>query len=163
MSSQEDTWWVELGRNRKVRANQLPGPLLACVTLIDFMTRTGQQLIVDRTYQQLVVGTVSRSFDTFTGICGSLYDEKPIQDAMLCRPLFEDVVVVHWLLYNDSDPAWLVGRYERQRQAMPLYQRKLADRTAYREYRRRGARGGLPVGARACGGPCATSGARRFH
>ncbi len=95
------------------------------------MNRTGEELIVDKTFQQIVVGTVARSFDTFTGICGVLYDAKPIQGSMLCRSLFEDVVVSHWLLHNDADPEWMVGRFLRHKEAMALYQQQLIDRTEW--------------------------------
>jgi hypothetical protein len=121
--------WVELGRDRSVRASQLPAPLLACVTLIDFMNHVGGRLIADTTYQQLIVGTVSRSFATFTTIVGAVYDEKPIQGTMLCRPLFEDVVVTHWLLYNHANPNWLIERFGRHKEAMALYQQKLTEQT----------------------------------
>jgi hypothetical protein len=127
----EDILWVELGRDRRVRVDQLPAPLLACVTLIDFMNHTGGGLSADTTYQQLIVGTVSRSFETFTTIVGTLYDEKPIQGMMMCRPLFEDVVVTHWLLFNDSDPTWLVERFERQKEAVALHQQKLTEQTGW--------------------------------
>jgi hypothetical protein len=126
-----DRAWVELGRGRRVWVDELPAPLFACARLMDFMNMIGQQLIIDTTFQQIVVGTVKRSFDTFTSICGILYDEKPIQAAMLCRPLFEDVVVMHWLLYNDSDPAWLVEKFERHREAIALYQEQVAKKTEW--------------------------------
>lgn len=128
-NEQDERAWLELGRGRRLWADELPPPLVACALLMDFMNLVGQRLIVDTTFQQLVVGTVKRSFDTFTSICGVLYDEKPIQAAMLCRPLFEDVVVTHWLLYNDADPWWLVERFCRQREAIALYQEKVAIRT----------------------------------
>ncbi len=126
-----DRVWVELGRGRRVWADELPAPLFACARLMDFMNVVARRLIVDTTFQQLVVGTAKRSYDTFTSICGILYDEKPIQAAMLCRPLFEDVVVMHWLLYNDSDPTWLVERFERHREAIALYQTHVAKRTEW--------------------------------
>ena len=127
----DKTVWVYLGRDRQVRADQVPPPLMACMTLVDFMNWIGGRLVADTTFQQLVVGTLGRSFGTFLTICETLYDGNPIQGAMLCRPLFEDVVVAHWLLYNDSDPQWLVDRFERHREAIALYQQKLSVMTEW--------------------------------
>jgi hypothetical protein len=129
-SSGEEVWRVDLGRGRTVRADELPPPLLACVTLIDVMNATSG-FVVDTPLQQLVVSTVARSFSTFTAICGMLFDGLPTQAAMLCRPMFEDLVITHWLVLNDSDPAWLVDRFQRHKEAMALYQQKLAFETEW--------------------------------
>lgn len=41
---------------------------------------------------------------------------------MLGRPLFEDMVVAHWIDYTRADPHWLVDRFFQHRDAMALDQ-----------------------------------------
>jgi hypothetical protein len=50
---------------------------------------------------------------------------------MLTRSLFEDVVVGHWLIFNDADPDWLVDRFFRHRDAMALHQERMANETQW--------------------------------
>jgi hypothetical protein len=69
----------------------------------------------------LVFATIARSSRTFDGICRLLRAGLAVQAAMLCRTLFEDMIVGHWLLFNHADRDWLVGRFLRQREAIALH------------------------------------------
>lgn len=77
---------------------------------------------------QLIWATVMRSHNTFDSIGHLLGNEFDTQAAMLCRPLFEDMVVAHWLDYNRDDPKWLVQRFFRHREALTLAQADLQER-----------------------------------
>ncbi len=77
----------------------------------------------------LIFGTVARSGRTFDGICKLLRAGLAVQAAMLCRTLFEDMIVGHWLLYNKDDHDWLVDRFLRQREAIALYKERIRDAT----------------------------------
>lgn len=82
-------------------------------------------------YYARVYGSVARSARTFKGICTLLRSQLPAQAAMLARSLFEDVVVVHWLVLNEDDPDWLVERFLRQREAIALHQRHRQKETSW--------------------------------
>src|SRR4051794_10365 len=101
-----------------------PPPLAAGWTLLDFLD--GDSAVIDTPLQQIVVGTVLRSKDTFEAACGLLEHGLPAQAAMLNRSLFEDVVVGHWVLLNREDSDWLVDRFFRHRDAIALHQARLA-------------------------------------
>jgi len=77
----------------------------------------------------LIYATVVRSARTFEGICSLLRSGLAVQAAMLCRSLFEDMVVGHWMFYNGKDPDWMVERFLRQREAIALHQRRLGRQT----------------------------------
>ncbi|HTU85041.1 MAG TPA: DUF5677 domain-containing protein [Solirubrobacteraceae bacterium] len=55
--------------------------------------------------------TMRRSTATTDGIARLLQADLGSQAAMLCRSLSEDVVVLHWLVLHEDDPAWLVDRF----------------------------------------------------
>lgn len=77
----------------------------------------------------LVFATVARSGRTFDGICKLLRAGLAVQAAMLCRTLFEDMIVGHWLLYNQGDHEWLVERFLRHREAIALHKERIRDAT----------------------------------
>jgi hypothetical protein len=122
--------WVELGRGRRLRKSELPLGLVPCVALIDYANTIGA-VPTDSALQQLVFATVARSDGTFKVICSALLDGLPIQAAMLCRPLFEDLVVGHWLLLNRDDPNWLTDRFFRHRRAMLLHRENVRNETGW--------------------------------
>jgi Family of unknown function (DUF5677) len=80
-------------------------------------------------YGTLIWATVARSGRTFDGICRLLRAGLAVQAAMLCRSLFEDMIVGHWLLFNHEDPDWLVERFLRHREAIALHQERLRAET----------------------------------
>jgi hypothetical protein len=73
-------------------------------------------------FGQLIWATFIRSKRTYEAIVHLLSHEFDTQAAMLCRPLFEDMLVGHWLELNRDDPCWLVERFFRHRDAMALDQ-----------------------------------------
>lgn len=77
----------------------------------------------------LIFATIARSGRTFDGICKLLRAGLAVQAAMLCRTLFEDMIVGHWLLYNRADHDWLVDRFLRQREAIALHKERIRDAT----------------------------------
>jgi hypothetical protein len=50
---------------------------------------------------------------------------------MLCRPLFEDMLVSHWLDYNRDNADWLVDRFFRHRDAIALDQIEIESGGGY--------------------------------
>jgi hypothetical protein len=77
----------------------------------------------------IIFATVARSGRTFDGICKLLRAGLAVQAAMLCRTLFEDMIVGHWLLYNQGDHDWLVDRFLRHREAIALHKERIRDAT----------------------------------
>ena len=73
-------------------------------------------------FSQLIWATFVRSKRTYEAIGHLLGRELDTQAGMLCRPLFEDMLVGHWLELNRDDPGWLVERFFRHREAMTLDQ-----------------------------------------
>ncbi len=112
-----------------------PGTGMTKGELIDQMERLlvytqGQTYNWDSDYGALVFATVARSGRTFEGICALLRAGLAVQAGMLTRSLFEDVVVGHWLVYNEADTEWIVEKFLRQREAIGLHQRKLHRETS---------------------------------
>lgn len=86
---------------------------------------------VETPLKQLVIATVLRSVETFTAVLELLEFEQPAQAGMLARPLFEDLVVAHWIVYNQADPDWLVERFFRHRDAIALHQERVEKETSW--------------------------------
>jgi len=82
----------------------------------------------DDAFSQILLATIIRSKRTFDAISHLVGNELDTQAAMLARPLFEDMVVAHWLDYNRSDPDWLVDRFFTHRDAMALDQLEMEKR-----------------------------------
>jgi hypothetical protein len=85
----------------------------------------------ENNYYALVYATMARSARTFEGICTLLRSCLPVQAAMLTRSLFEDVIVAHWLVFNENDQEWLVERFLRHREAIALHQEKTQKETKF--------------------------------
>jgi Family of unknown function (DUF5677) len=83
----------------------------------------------DDEFGALIFATVARSGRTFDGICKLLRAGLAVQAAMLCRALFEDMIVGHWLLYNHADHDWLVDKFLRQREAIALHKERVRNAT----------------------------------
>lgn len=79
----------------------------------------------DEDFEALIYATAARSGRTFDGVCQLLRAGLAVQAAMLTRALFEDMVVGHWVFYNHQDHEWLVQKFQRQREAIALHQRRL--------------------------------------
>jgi hypothetical protein len=76
----------------------------------------------DDPFSQILWATVMRSKHTFDAVSHLVGNELDTQAAMLGRPLFEDMVVAHWLDYNRDDSRWLIDRFFQHRDAMALDQ-----------------------------------------
>jgi hypothetical protein len=80
---------------------------------------------------QIVWATVMRSKQTFDAISHMVGNELDYQAAMLARPLFEDMVIAHWVDYNRDDPDWLVQRFFDHRDAMALDQKAMEKQVGW--------------------------------
>jgi hypothetical protein len=85
----------------------------------------------DNPVTQLIWATVARSKITFQAIGQLLGHEFDVQAAMLARPLFEDMIVAHWVDYNRDDPDWLINRFVSHREAMALDQIEMQERHGF--------------------------------
>lgn len=90
-------------------------------------------LYSDTPVQQLVNGTYARATSTFTAIHGLVTNEHPLQAAMLSRPLFEDMVVAHWVALHAEDPDWLIERFLDHRDAMRLAEARARRKIGWSE------------------------------
>jgi hypothetical protein len=127
----DDDAHVQFGRDRFIDLRETSPAFIAGRLLLTFSD--GDRFVIDTPLQQqLVVATFGRSQDTYRGILSLLLDGLPTQAAILGRSLFEDLVVGHWLVLNAEDPDWLIQRFRDHRDAMALYQRRLADQTGWR-------------------------------
>lgn len=68
----------------------------------------------------IISGTAVRAHRTFHAICELVSQDYTQQAAMLLRSLFEDMVVMHWLLLNEADGEWYAQRLLAHRDAMML-------------------------------------------
>jgi hypothetical protein len=84
----------------------------------------------DTPAKQIVTATTGRILDTVRAIIGLLNNDAPSQAAMFLRPLFEDMVVSHWLIDQD-DPGFLVDRFLDHQDAIALHQHRLARTTSW--------------------------------
>jgi hypothetical protein len=82
---------------------------------------SGQAAIPNATpLTQLIWATFVRSKRTYEAISHLLGHEFNTQAAMLCRSLFKDMLVSHWLEFNRDDAQWLIDRFFRHRDGMEL-------------------------------------------
>jgi hypothetical protein len=86
---------------------------------------------VDDPLGQLIWATVLRSGESYAAISHLVGNELDTQGAMLCRPLFEDMVIAHWLSYNRDNSDWLVERFFRHRDTLALVQADLERRHSW--------------------------------
>lgn len=94
-------------------------PFDACAAIANWTN--GRVFYLDDDTQRIVCGTLVRSKDTFRAIVDRLVtDELVPQAAMLCRSLFEDMVVTHWLVANRPEEQFLVDRFHDHLDAMRL-------------------------------------------
>jgi hypothetical protein len=88
----------------------------------------GLELMTDTHMEQIVAGTTARAQETFFAIYQLTRARQTIQAAMLCRSLFEDMVVAHWIALHEDDPEFLVNRYLDHLDAMRLNEAATARR-----------------------------------
>ncbi len=105
--------------------------LQACRSVGTFLD--DKTFITDDHLNQIAVGTFSRARDTPSSISGLVENGHPRQAAMLCRPLFEDMVVAHWLVLNQPDPDFLIARFFDHVDAMRLNQHETQTRHQWDE------------------------------
>ena len=73
------------------------------------------------TIASLAAATVARTEQTYEAVL-MLAETHAQQAAMLLRSMFEDVVVVHWLLLHEDEIDHYAGRLVRHANAMTLAQ-----------------------------------------
>jgi hypothetical protein len=71
--------------------------------------------------EELVLRTLARGRGTFETIVELADSNRTLQAAMLGRSLFEDMVVVHWLVLHRDAPDWLIQRFNAHADAMRLH------------------------------------------
>jgi hypothetical protein len=121
--------YLELSSEIPPERNDLPPRLKWAWAMLRYVARG--RFAGDTAFRQLVVSTALRSANTFKSILVLVETGLPSQAAMLARPLFEDLVVGHWLLLNRTDPDWLVERFFRHRDAIALHQTKVERDTRW--------------------------------
>ena len=109
--------------------DDLPPKLRWAWAMARHLTRA--EFPVETSLHQIVIATVLRSVETFTAQLQLLEHEQPAQAGMLARPLFEDLVVAHWVVYNRDDPEWVVERFFRHRDAIALHQERVERETSW--------------------------------
>jgi hypothetical protein len=85
--------------------------------LIDFDRAHNDTLLRDNDLQRLLLLTTMRSNNTALAVAKLLVDGQIEQAQMLCRPLFEDMAVAHWL-FMQADPTFLIERFFDHQDAM---------------------------------------------
>lgn len=75
--------------------------------------------------ERLVLGTLARGRGTFATLLDLVEADCALQAAMLGRPLFEDMIVAHWLVLHQADPEWLIQRFGRHADAMRLQEARV--------------------------------------
>lgn len=91
---------------------------------------SGDAHLVDTPLQQIVGGTLARMHETMRAISHVVPLGMSVQGAMLARPLFEDMVVSHWLA-DQSDTQFLIDRFVAHRDAIALLRRRLWHQHAW--------------------------------
>jgi hypothetical protein len=107
-------------------ANDIVARQLAACEQIG-MYLVDMQLMTDTHMEQIVAGTVGRARETFRAMCFLASEGQSVQAAMLCRSIFEDMVVAHWLVLHEDDPEFLTQRYMRQLDAIRLNEAKTTE------------------------------------
>jgi hypothetical protein len=77
--------------------------------------------------EDIVLRTLARGRGTYATIVDLVERDQSLQAAMLGRSLFEDMVVAHWLVLHDSDPDWLIQRFNDHRDAMRLHDARMRE------------------------------------
>jgi hypothetical protein len=90
----------------------------ACKTIGTYLD--DRQLMTDGYMEQIVAGTVARAKETFRAMCLLAGEHQTVQAAMLCRSIFEDMVVAHWLVLHEGDCGSLTQRYIEHSDAIRL-------------------------------------------
>ncbi|HEV2857899.1 MAG TPA: DUF5677 domain-containing protein [Solirubrobacterales bacterium] len=100
--------------------------LRACESIGTYLE--GRELMVDTHMEQILGATAARAKETFRSMCLLAGEHQTVQAAMLCRSIFEDMVVMHWLVLHDDDPEFLTTRFMDSLDAMRLNEARTAER-----------------------------------
>jgi hypothetical protein len=100
--------------------------LHACESIGTYLE--GRELMVDSHMEQILGATAARAKETFRSMCLLAGEHQTVQAAMLCRSIFEDMVVMHWLVLHDDDPEFLTRRFMDSFDAMRLNEARTAER-----------------------------------
>jgi hypothetical protein len=130
VASRPGLWW-SLGAADSVPLVDRPEPFeqLDALRLIGEFAAE-EPHFVDTPVQQIVGATLARMHETLRAISHVVPLGMPVQGAMLTRPMFEDMVVSHWLA-DQSDPQFLINRFVAHRNAMVLLRRRLWNQHAW--------------------------------
>jgi hypothetical protein len=96
-----------------------PPDVDALLTLVSFTRDRGAAMRDEGAAERLLMLTTMRSNNTALAIVNLLELDSIEQAQMLCRSLFEDMAVVHWLVMQE-DPAFLVERFFDSQDAIAL-------------------------------------------
>lgn len=88
----------------------------------------GRELMVDTHLEQILGATAARAKETFRSMCLLAGEHSTVQAAMLCRSIFEDMVVMHWLVHHEDDAEFLTTRFMDSFDAMRLNEARTAKR-----------------------------------
>ncbi|MEA2180926.1 MAG: hypothetical protein QOF69_111 [Solirubrobacteraceae bacterium] len=101
----------------------------AILTLVRFMReRHDRDQLRDETpADRLLMLTTQRSTNTASAVANLLSLDAIEQAQMLCRSLFEDMAVMHWLVMQD-DADFLIDRFFDSQDAIALYEHEVATR-----------------------------------
>lgn len=103
--------------------------IAACESIGTYLE--GRDLMVDTHMEQILVGTAGRAKETFRSMCALAGEHQTVQAAMLCRSIFEDMVVAHWLVLHEDDPEFLTSRYIDHLDAIRLNEARTTERHGY--------------------------------
>jgi hypothetical protein len=82
----------------------------ALASLVRFVQEHDEGFIREDVADQLLLLTTMRSCNTTLAVHKLLLTDSIEQAQMLCRPLFEDTVAMHWLVMQE-DPTFLIERF----------------------------------------------------
>ncbi|HEX4729728.1 MAG TPA: DUF5677 domain-containing protein [Solirubrobacterales bacterium] len=103
--------------------------ITACESIGTYLE--GRSLIIDTHLQQILAGTAARAKETFRSMCALASEHQTVQAAMLCRSIFEDMVVTHWLVLHEDEPEFLTNRYIDHLDAIRLNEARTTKRHGY--------------------------------
>jgi len=105
-----------------------PADLVALRFLTDYLEEHLPFPEAEDPYQRLQALTAMRARNTVVAVGNGLAGDSTAQASMLCRSLFEDMIVGHWLAVQD-DPSFLVARFFDHQDAMAVYEHDYVTQT----------------------------------
>jgi hypothetical protein len=122
----------------------------ALLTLVSFTRDRTDAMRNESAAERLLMLTTMRSNNTALAIVNLLDLVSTEQAQMLCRSLFEDMAVVHWLVMQE-DPAFLVERFFDSQDAIALAEHDFVTNEMRLPHELRHGWKTLSLGVRRCG------------